>query len=209
MNKKIKKLAVFVSGTGTNFLAIQKEIIKKNIKGQIKVLISSNPKAQALITAKKYQIDNYVFQLKNYNSPFEFERELLNVLSNHDCDFIILAGYLKKIPNSIIKKYPNKIVNIHPALLPKFGGKGMYGIHVHEAVLQSGEKETGVTIHLIDEKYDNGPIIIQEKVKVNKNDTPQELQQRVLKIEHKLYPKVIKLLCDDKIKIINNKVIIN
>ena len=109
---------------------------------------------------------------------------------------------------TVIKKFKNRILNIHPALLPKFGGKGMYGIHVHEAVISAGEKETGATVHLVDEVYDNGAVILQKKVKVNPDDTPELLQKRVLRTEHKIYPDAIKLFESNKILIRNNKVYI-
>lgn len=207
-NSKKKNLIVFASGTGTNFLAILQEIQNNNINGRISLLISSKPEAKALDKARQYNIPTAVLQEKKFSCHSEYARTMMDLLKKHQTDYILLAGYLKMIPADIVETYRNKIINIHPALLPKFGGKGMYGIHVHEAVLQAGETETGVTIHFIDEKYDNGPVIMQQKIQVIGSESPEELQQKVLKIEYQLYPHVVKLLCEDKIKIKNNKVII-
>jgi len=203
-----KNLAVFVSGSGTNFQAIQEHIVAGHINGKIVLLITNNPEAKAMEKAKNYCIDSLVIQQKDFKSSKAYSQEILNKLKQYNIDYIILAGYLKKIPAEIIKEYKNRIINIHPALLPKFGGKGMYGIHVHEAVLQAGEKETGPTVHFVDEVYDNGTIIMQYKVPVYPTDSPEVLQKRVLKQEHIILPHVVKLLCNDRIKVEDNKVII-
>ncbi len=199
-----KRLAVFVSGRGSNLIAIHKKILKNEINGEIVLIISNKEKIKALEYAKKYNIDHYIL----VPDSIGYIHNLKTLLKKYKVNFILLAGYLKKIPEDIVKNYKWKILNIHPALLPKFGGKGMYGINVHKAVIEAKEKESGVTIHFIDEKYDKGLIIAQKKVKVLKNDTPETLAKRVLKVEHKLYPEVVKLLCENKIKIKNNKVII-
>ncbi len=208
MNKHKKNLAVFISGSGTNFEAIQKDINQKKINASIKLLISSNPNAPALKKAEKYKIDIYIIQQKNHVTYNNYVNEILKTLKRYNIDYIILAGFLKKIPEEVIKHYKMKIINVHPALLPKFGGRGMYGIHVHEAVINAKEKETGATVHFVDEKYDHGPIIMQKKFKVLNTDTPLILQKRVLKGEHQILPYVVKLLCEEKIKIKNNHVII-
>ena len=208
MNSNKKNLAVFISGSGTNFDAVQKAILNNRINCEIKILFSSNPNALALEKAANYKIDSCIIQRKNFEDYEKYTDHILDKLKKYNIDFIILAGYLKMIPAKIIKSYSNKIINIHPALLPKFGGKGMHGIHVHEAVLEAGEKETGPTVHFVDEIYDNGLIIMQYKVTVEESDTPYILQQRVLEQEHKILPDVVQLLCNDKIKIENNKVLI-
>lgn len=209
MNKHKKNFAVFISGSGTNFEAVQKNINQKKFNASIKLLISSNPNALALKKAEKYNIDSFIIQQKNYTIYNDYVNEILKTLKRYNIDYIILAGFLKKIPEKIIKHYKMKIINVHPALLPKFGGKGMYGIHVHEAVINAKEKETGATVHFVDEKYDHGPIIMQKKFKVLDTDTPLILQKRVLKGEHQILPYAVKLLCEEKIKIKNNKVIID
>jgi len=201
MKKEFKRLAVFVSGSGTNFEAIQKSILKGKINGKIVLVISSNPNAGAIEKSKKFGIDCYVVREKDFTDYTKYVKRLSELLKEYNIDYILLAGYLKKIPSEIVQEYRWRILNIHPALLPKFGGKGMYGLNVHRAVLEAGEKVTGVTIHFVDEEYDHGPIIIQKKVKVKKNDTPESLQKRVLKIEHKLYPYVVSRLCKGKIKL--------
>lgn len=208
MNTNKKNLAVFVSGSGTNFIAIQEFILDNNVNGKIVLLISSKPDALALSKAERYSIDYCVIQQKSFNNFEDYANEMHNKLKQYNVDYIILAGFLKKIPLKIIQVYKYHIINIHPALLPKFGGKGMYGIHVHEAVLKAGETETGPTVHFVDEIYDNGAIIMQKKVPIKPDDTPEVLQKRVLEYEHKILPRVVQLICDDKIKINNNKVII-
>ncbi len=208
MNANKKKLAVFVSGTGTNFETVQEFILNNNVNGKIILLISSRQDALALKKAEKYGIDSCVIQQEDYDNIESYTNEMLNKLEQYNIDYIILAGFLKKIPSEVIKTYKWRIINIHPALLPKFGGKGMYGIRVHEAVLKTGEKETGVTIHFVDEIYDNGAIIMQQRVPVQPADTPEVLQKRVLAQEHKILPRVVQFLCDDKIKVQDNRVII-
>lgn len=201
MKKGFKRLAVFVSGSGTNFEAIQRSILKGKINGRIVLVISNNPDAGAIEKSKKFCIDCYVVSEKDFTDHVKYVERILELLRKYNIDFILLAGYLKKVPSEIVQEYRWRILNIHPALLPKFGGKGMYGLNVHRAVLEAGEKVTGVTIHFVDEEYDHGPIIIQKKVKVKKDDTPESLQKRVLKIEHKLYPYVVSRLCKGKIKL--------
>lgn len=206
MNIHKKNLAVFVSGSGSNFAAVQDKIESGSIHADIKIVISNNSDAYALERAKQYGIDSCVINQKLYPDNEELTQQINQKLDKYNIDYIILAGYLKKIPKEIVKNYQYKIINIHPALLPKFGGKGMYGIHVHEAVLQAGEKTTGVTVHFIDEQYDNGPNIIQKEVDVREDDTPEQLQKRVLDKEHELLPKVVQLLCNNKITIKDNQV---
>ncbi len=195
-----KRLAVFVSGRGSNF----KSLYEKVKSGDICLVITDNPDAGALDYANEKNIDNYVLRIDEEN----YTERLLSLLNKYKIDFILLAGYLKKIPEEVVSKFKWRILNIHPALLPKFGGKGMFGKNVHKAVIDAGEKETGVTIHFIDDEYDKGLIIAQETVKVLPGDTAETLSKRVLEIEHKLYPYIVELLCRDKIKIENNRVII-
>ena len=129
---------------------------------------------------------------------------MLKILQSYQTDLIVLAGYLKMIPLKIISNYKNKIINIHPSLLPKFGGKGFYGMKVHKAVINSQELFTGATIHFVDEIYDNGPILIQEKIKVYESDTPETISKKVLKIEHKILPYIVKKFCSNEIIFENN-----
>lgn len=171
--------------------AIIDKIESGEIRAEIAGLIVNKPEIKAIERAKKFNIPVSIITDKNEKS---FTSKLREQLSDWKPDLIVLAGFLRKIPDSIIKKYQNKIINIHPALLPKFGGKGFYGLNVHQAVLESGDTESGCTVHFVNEEYDKGPIISQEKVPVHASDTPEVLAKRVLKAEHKLLPLVIKKL---------------
>lgn len=196
----MKKLALLVSGSGTNMQAIMDACDSGEIKGKISVVISSNHEAYALVRAQGANIPNYVCAKKDFPSVEARDAEILRLLKMYDVDYVILAGYLGIIPPSIIKEYPNRIVNIHPALLPKYGGRNYYGINVHAAVIAAGETESGATAHFVTEEVDGGPIIRQEKLRVFKGDTPETLQRRILdQIEHPMLVGVIKDLCDDKI----------
>jgi len=161
----------------------------KRVPAKVIIVISNKKDALALQRAKKYNIKSGFIDPKKYN----FDKKVIEILEKQKVDLVCLAGFLLKLSKKFIKKYRNRILNIHPALLPKFGGKRMYGINVHKAVLEAGEKNSGCTVHLVDERYDHGKIILQKKVKVLKNDTPETLQKRVLKQEHKIYPEAIKL----------------
>ncbi|MDZ7718519.1 MAG: phosphoribosylglycinamide formyltransferase [Balneolaceae bacterium] len=187
----MKKLVIFASGSGTNMQAIIDKIDSGEIRAKIVGLIVNKSGIKAIERAENFDIPVCVIEDKDDES---FTSKLKKQLSDWNPDLIVLAGFLKKIPDSVIKKFQNKIINIHPALLPKFGGKGFYGLNVHKAVLESGDKETGCTVHFVNEEYDKGPIISQKKVPVHANDTPEILAKRVLKAEHKLLPSVIKKL---------------
>lgn len=203
----MKKLALLVSGSGTNMQAIMDACDSGEIKGKISVVISSNHEAYALVRAQGANIPNYVCAKKDFPSVEARDAEILRLLKMYDVDYVILAGYLGIIPPSIIKEYPNRIVNIHPALLPKYGGRNYYGINVHAAVIAAGETESGATAHFVTEEVDGGPIIRQEKLRVFKGDTPETLQRRILdQIEHPMLVGVIKDLCDDKISVVGGKV---
>lgn len=143
-----------------------------------------------------------------FDSQKEYTKNLLAELKNNKIDMILLAGYMKMLDPAVIRKYRNRIINIHPALLPKFGGKGMFGIHVHEAVIKSGDAVTGASVHFVNEVYDSGAVILQKQVKVKPGDDAVTLQKRVLRAEHKLYPEAIKLFEEGRVKIRNNKVFI-
>lgn len=187
----MKKLVIFASGSGTNMQAIINEIEAGEIQAEIAGLIVNKPEIKSIERAKKYNIPVSIITDKD---TISFTSKLRKQLSEWSPDLIVLAGFLKKIPDSIIKEYKNKIINIHPALLPKFGGKGFYGLNVHKTVLESGDKESGCTVHFVNEEYDKGPIISQAKVPVHSTDTPEILAKRVLEEEHKLLPQVIKKL---------------
>jgi len=184
----MKKIIVFASGGGSNFEAIAKACSEGRAKGQIVLLVASKPGIGALDKAAKYNIPVFI----------EGGGDFAATLQAIKPDLICLAGYLKKVPQRIIDICP--VMNIHPALLPRHGGKGMHGHHVHKAVLEAGEKATGVTVHFIDADYDKGQIIAQTKVPVLPGDTPQTLAARVLEQEHKLYPHCVQMFCEGKIK---------
>ena len=199
-------LIVLASGGGTNVQSIIDNIESGKLNAQIKAVISNNSKAFCLERARKHNIPAIHLSHKMFNTKDEFDEKLLSILKENKVDLVILAGYMKMLSPQIIKAYKNKILNIHPALLPHFGGKGMYGIHVHEAVLKSGMRVSGVTVHIVDEIYDHGPIILQKCVPVESDDTPESLAQRVLKTEHQLYSEAIQLFAEDKIEFKENRI---
>lgn len=187
----MNKLVFFASGSGSNFQAVVDAIENNEIDAVITGLISDNEHAGALRRAENHNIEVRV--IKNFGTG-EATEELLSVLRNWSPDLIILAGFLKKIPDEITRLYHNKIINIHPSLLPKYGGKGFYGKHVHQAVLEAGDKTSGCTVHYVNEEYDEGKIIMQKTVDVLPDDTPETLAARVLAEEHILLPNVIRQL---------------
>lgn len=181
----MKHIAIFASGSGTNAENIINYFKNKSTITVVRVLCNKQD-AKVLDRAKRLEVNSLYFTKED----FFYSDEVLNVLLN-EADFIVLAGFLWKIPVEIIKAFPNKIVNIHPALLPKYGGKGMYGMHVHEAVKNNLEKETGITIHYVNENYDDGAIIFQKSVKIDTKDTPEDIAAKVHELEYEYFPKVI------------------
>jgi formyltetrahydrofolate-dependent phosphoribosylglycinamide formyltransferase len=202
--KKLK-LIVLASGGGTNLQAIIDSIEAGKLDAQIKAVISNNSKSGALERARNHNITDIHLSHKQFATPEEFDQKLLSILKENEIDMIVLAGYMKMISPTVIRQYKNRIINIHPALLPSFGGKGMYGIHVHEAVIESGVKVSGVTVHLVDEIYDHGAIVMQKTVPVLDDDTPESLAERVLKVEHQAYSEAIQLFAEDRIEIRGNR----
>ena len=194
------RMAVFISGSGTNLQSIIDSCASGAIPGEVALVVSSNDDAYGLVRAQQAGIDTVVYRRKDFPDGKAADEHLLTLLARHRVDFIALAGYLKMVAPAIIQKYRRRVVNIHPALLPKYGGKGMYGEHVHRAVIEAKERESGVTIHVVDEIYDHGDILAQEKVPVFPEDTPAELAARVLRVEHSLYPRVLKELCEKILK---------
>lgn len=163
------------------------------LKSKVCLVISSSASAKGLDYAKNENIPSVVINRSDLSRD-DFIKTQLEILDKNKIDLIVLAGYIKKLAPEIVKKYEGKILNIHPALLPKFGGKGMYGMNVHKAVIEANEKESGPTVHFVDEKYDNGKIVIQKKVPVLDNDTPETLQKRVLLQEYEAYSEAIRIL---------------
>jgi len=194
-------IAVFASGRGSNVQAILKAIQDGRLPASVCLLISNNSSAGALEIARTAGIPALHRSLRQFPTQESFDDDLLATLEDHHVDLIALAGYMKKLSPGIISRYRNRIVNIHPALLPAFGGPGMYGIHVHEAVLRSGAKISGVTVHVVDEEYDHGLIVAQETVRVDPADTPESLAAKVLRLEHDLYPRVLAAFAEDRVRI--------
>lgn len=186
------KIGVMASGGGSNFKAIIERIGEGDLEAQCKFLITNNGTCGAVEHAKEYGIPVYHISGKTHPDVAAYEAALLEVLDKYDVDLLILAGYMKALPACIVRRMENRILNIHPSLLPKYGGKGFWGIHVHEAVIAAHEKESGPTVHLVSEEIDQGKILAQVKVPVLEGDTPEVLAARVLEQEHNLYWKTIR-----------------
>jgi phosphoribosylglycinamide formyltransferase-1 len=180
------RIAIFASGSGTNAEEIFKHF-QHHPTIEVVLLLSNNPQAYALERAKKFNIPSKVFT----RSEFRESEEVLIWLQKRSVTHIVLAGFMWLVPDYLIKSYPHRIINIHPALLPKFGGKGMYGMRVHEAVKAAGEKQTGITIHEVNEHYDEGKILFQAKCTVDQKDTPDQIAEKVHALEYAHYPGVI------------------
>jgi phosphoribosylglycinamide formyltransferase 1 len=186
------RIAIFASGSGTNAEAIV-SYFKNHPSIKVALILSNNPSAFVLERAKKLNIPWIVFNREQFHSS------ILSSLKEHEITHIVLAGFLWLVPSALIAGYPGKIINIHPALLPKYGGKGMYGMKIHELIRSSNETETGITIHLINEKYDEGPILFQGKCEVTNTDTPEQIAMKVHQLEHTWYPQIIeKWILGDK-----------
>ena len=184
----MNKLAIFVSGSGTNAENIIRYFqTNKALDTEVAIVISNRADAYALERAKKLNVPSAVLSRAEFNNP----EVTLPLLDGYGINFIVLAGFLLKVPKYLVNRYQGRIVNIHPALLPKFGGKGMYGHHVHEAVVAAGEKETGITIHHVNENYDQGSIIFQATVAVNPTDTPDDVAAKIHELEQAHFPRVI------------------
>lgn len=204
---KLIKIAVFASGGGSNLQALMDAQETGLFKGKISLVFSNVADAKALERAESRRIESVVITSKGYlGGREEYDQEVLRLCQDKKIDLICLAGYMRILTPALIRPYLWKIMNIHPALLPKFGGEGMYGHHVHDAVIKAKEHESGATVHFVTEGVDAGPIIIQGHVKVFPNDTPQTLAEKVLKVEHLIYPEAVRLFCDGKIKVADGRV---
>ena len=202
------KMAVLVSGGGTNLQAIMDKIDDESItNAEISVVISNNPNAYALERAKKHGIEARCISPKQFESRAQFNEALLASIQSYQVDLVVLAGCLVVIPEIMVKAYPNRIINIHPALIPSFCGTGYYGLKVHEAVLARGVKVTGATVHFVDEGTDTGPIILQKAVEVQEGDPPEILQRRVMEqAEWVIMPQAIDLIANGKIQVVDGLV---
>ena len=185
----MKRVAVFASGSGSNAENIVRYFMDKpNI--EVSIILTNNPNAFVLDRAKSLNIPSLVFN----RADFSKTDKIVDVLIEKKIDLIVLAGFLLLLPPRLIDAFPNKIVNIHPALLPKFGGKGMYGMNVHDAVVENKEKESGITIHMVNEKFDDGKIVFQAKCVVEESDTAEDVAEKIHKLEYEHFPKIVEQL---------------
>lgn len=207
--KENLRLAVLVSGGGTNLQAIIDAIAHRKIKNaEIEVVISNNENAYALKRAEAAGIPAFKLSPKRFDTREEFNQALKEIIDSFKVDLIVLAGCLLKIPEELIEAYPDRIINIHPALIPSFCGKGMYGLKPHEAALARGVKVTGATVHFVNADLDAGPIILQKAVEVEEGDTPEVLQKRVMEqAEWKILPKAIQLIADGRVSVDEQNVV--
>jgi phosphoribosylglycinamide formyltransferase-1 len=179
-------IAIFCSGSGSNAEKIM-EYFQHHDSIKVSLLLANKPDAYALKRAEKYGVPTVVVTKDSYRT----ESELLSILKKHEVDWIILAGFLLLIPDFLVKNFPDKIINIHPALLPSYGGKGMYGMNVHKAVAEAKERKSGMTIHFVNEHYDEGKIIFQASCELSETDSPEDIAHKVLALEHQHFARVI------------------
>ena len=204
------KIAVLVSGGGTNLQAlIDAEKRGELGSGKITLVIASKPDVYALERAKNNNIEGKVLARKEYDSIADYSKALADTLEEAGIDLVVLAGFLTIIDEQVYERFPNRILNVHPALIPSFCGKGFYGLHVHEAALEKGVKVSGATVHIVTPECDAGPIVLQKAVDVKEGDTPETLQKRIMEeAEWKILPEAVKLFCEDRISVKDNKVYI-
>lgn len=203
----MKNIVVLVSGGGTNLQAlIDAEKAGNILGGKITCVISSNSSAYALERAKNNDISTRIIPRKDYSDSKSYSMAILNALDEEQADLVVLAGFMTILDECVTSKYAYKIINVHPALIPSFCGEGYYGLKVHEAALAYGVKVSGATIHFVNEEADAGAIILQGVVNVEKDDTPEVLQKRIMEnVEWKLLPKAVSLFCQDKIEIVDGR----
>ncbi len=189
----MQRIAVFVSGRGSNLQALL-DALADHGHAEIALVVSDQAAAPALERARRAGVETAAVDPDDAAG-------LVDMLRSRDIDWIVLAGYLKRVPGPVVARWRNRILNVHPALLPRFGGSGMYGLRVHRAVLDAGEDESGASVHLVDEEYDRGPVVAQERVPVFTDDTPETLAARVLEIEHRLLPRVVLAALDGRLRV--------
>jgi phosphoribosylglycinamide formyltransferase 1 len=184
-----KRIAIFASGSGSNAQKIM-EHFKRSSEAEVVLILTNNPQAYVLQRADNFEVPSHIFT----RAEFYKSDDVIKLLKNLQVDIIVLAGFLWLVPLSLLKAFPNKIINLHPALLPKYGGAGMYGDHVHNAVLANHEEESGITIHFVDEKFDEGEIIHQSKFKIEPGDNLEMIKFKGQQLEHQHFPKVVENL---------------
>ncbi len=200
-------VAVFASGGGTNFQALLDHKESGELHVDFVLCVGNNSKAKVFERAAQRGIPTLHIAPSHFSDENEYHNKLSVELKKHKVELIVLAGYMKKLPDDLVRTYANRIINIHPALLPAFGGRGMYGKRVHQAVLDYGAKVTGVTVHFVDEEYDNGPVILQEPVGVEDDDTVDSLAERVLALEHAVYWRAVEAISRGEIRLEGRRVI--
>lgn len=184
-----KRIAIFASGSGSNAQKIM-EHFKRNSEAEVVLILTNNPQAYVLQRADNFEIPSHIFTREEFYQT----DNIIKLLKNLQVDLIVLAGFLWLVPENLLKAFPNKIINLHPALLPKYGGKGMYGDHVHKAVLAAREEESGITIHFVNEKFDEGEILHQSRFKIEPGDTLEVIKFKGQQLEHQHFPRVIESL---------------
>jgi phosphoribosylglycinamide formyltransferase-1 len=201
----IMNIGILASHNGSNAQAIIDACKAGLLQAVPAVIISNNSNSGAIIRAKQEGIPFYHLSQTIHPQPEKLDQAILDSLHKHNVDIVVLAGYMKKLGPKTLASFKGTILNIHPSLLPKFGGRGMYGIHVHEAVIAAKEKETGVSVHILEDEYDTGPVIAQAKIPVLPNDTPETLQAKVLELEHSFLPKTLQKIVSGDIILPNVK----
>ena len=201
-------IAIFASGGGSNAEAIIRAVESGQLNAQVSLIISDKENAGVLERASNHGITARTLHPASYASPDTYLEALFALLDEQEINFIVLAGYLKKIPSPLVDRFQGRMTNIHPSLLPSFGGPGMYGRHVHRAVRERGVRWTGATVHFVDHQYDTGPILLQKTVPVHQDDTPDDIAQRVLNVEHQIYPEALQLIAEGRVTIEGHRVFI-
>lgn len=201
MNDRKARLGFFASHGGSNFEAIAKACHAGQVHADPTVLIYNNPNAKVKERAASLNVAAFCMNASKFESLDDLDSRIIQVLSEHEVDLVILAGYMKKIGPKVLFTYSGRILNIHPALLPKYGGKGMYGMKVHEQVVHDREQESGATIHVVTKDYDEGPILAQGKVAVVDSDSAESLAKKVLLVEHQLYPSTIQAVISGEVRL--------
>ena len=184
-----KRIAIFASGSGSNAQKIM-EHFKRNSEAEVVLILTNNPQAYVLQRADNFEVPSHIFTRREF---YETD-EVIRLLKNLQVDLIVLAGFLWLVPVALLKSFPNRIINLHPALLPKYGGAGMYGDHVHKAILANKEEESGITIHFVNEQFDEGEIIHQSKFKIDKDDNLEMVKFKGQQLEHHHFPRVVEAL---------------
>ena len=201
-------LALFASGGGSNAQAILDAIQAGRLPAAARLLVADRPGIGALDRAARAGVPSVVLPPADYASTDAFADALLGALREHEVDFVALAGYLRHIPPAVVSAFRHRMLNVHPSLLPAFGGAGYYGLRVHRAALEAGVRWTGCTVHLVDEHYDTGPIVLQQPVPVEPGDTPETLQRRVLAAEHRLFPEALRLFATGRATVADGRVVL-